>query len=114
MNSSPNSTPNSGIRPEPSSWFTTSGFVSQFNEQNNAEGLNLGNNENRGGIINFLSELRKRLRPWSTEFFRITKYGWPLSIATVPLRIKHNLEYFLTNYLCLSVILMVKKYRNKF
>lgn len=106
MNSPPYPTPNSGIPPT-SSWFNSPGFIPQFNGDKNQSGLDPGNNENRAGIKNFLGELQKRLRPWSTEFFRIAKFGWPLTIASIPLRIKHNLEYFLTNYLCLSVILMV-------
>ncbi|KAI1712619.1 PRA1 family protein [Ditylenchus destructor] len=51
--------------------------------------------------------LRQRLRPWSTEFFAFSKFGWPPSIVGVVPRIKHNLQYFTTNYLCLVVILLI-------
>lgn len=108
MNSQPYSaTPNSGILPT-GSWFSTPEILPKFSSSFNENPMEMDSEKyTRSKIAKLLTDFRQRLRPWSTEFFRVSKFGWPLNIATIPLRIKQNLEHFFINYLCLTIILMV-------
>jgi len=94
------------------SWFSTgpsAGILPSFI-------IGQGRGEGNGGdaspngqwtAAKVLSELRQRLRPWFSEFFRLQKFGWPPGIVAVVPRVKRNLQYFMTNYLLLAVILLV-------
>jgi hypothetical protein len=51
------------------------------------------------------SWLGQRYRPWS-EFFSTKKFGFPKLDSAIQ-RIQNNLSHFLTNYLCIFVVLLV-------
>jgi len=57
--------------------------------------------------LRVFAELRQRLRPWIAEFFLFKKFGLPPNVVSIAPRIKRNLQYFLTNYLCLFLVLLV-------
>ncbi|KAI1718392.1 core histone h2A/H2B/H3/H4 domain-containing protein [Ditylenchus destructor] len=79
FSSTASSNPNSGILPQ---------FVG-FGGAPDGEGGDATPNQQRmAAARKVFDALRQRLRPWSTE-------------------IKHNLQYFTTNYLCLVVILLI-------
>lgn len=98
FSSTASSNPNSGILPQ---------FVGFGGAPNGEGGDGTPNQERLAAARKLFDILRQRLRPWSTEFFAFSKFGWPPSIVGVVPRIKHNLQYFTTNYLCLVVILLV-------
>lgn len=50
--------------------------------------------------------LKERLKPWS-DFFRFSKFGLPHGISGIGPRIKFNLHNFMSNYLCLFVVLLI-------
>jgi hypothetical protein len=58
------------------------------------------------GAFNYVDERRKNLRSWA-EFFNLSKFGCPALIGAVP-RVKKNLDYFFSNYLCVFIVLMVR------
>jgi len=66
-----------------------------------------GNGQRPWTPLRVFAELRQRLRPWLTEFFLFKKFGLPQSVVAIAPRIKRNLQYFLTNYLCLFLVLLV-------
>lgn len=61
---------------------------------------------NRMTPASVIAILRQRLRPWA-EFFKFSKFAWPAGVTAVAPRVKHNFAYFMTNYLCVAVILFV-------
>ncbi|KAI6182074.1 PRA1 family protein [Aphelenchoides bicaudatus] len=67
-----------------------------------------GDNPATPGAFNAQSAaswLAQRYHPWS-EFFNTKKFGLPkLDVAFQ--RIQHNLGYFLSNYLCIGVVLLI-------
>jgi len=95
------------------SWFSTgpsAGILPSFIiGQSRGEGNGSGDGSQNGqwSAARVMGELRQRLRPWCSEFFFFQKFGWPPSVVAVVPRVKRNLQYFLTNYLLLAVILLV-------
>jgi hypothetical protein len=57
--------------------------------------------------LNWVSERKKDIRPWS-EFLNYKKFGCPSVSGIVP-RVKKNLDKFLSNYLCVFIILLVSQ-----
>jgi len=51
------------------------------------------------------SWLGQRYKPWS-EFFNTKKFGLP-KVDGIVQRVQYNLSYFLTNYLCIFVVLLI-------
>ncbi|CAK5084537.1 unnamed protein product [Meloidogyne enterolobii] len=97
-----------------SSWFSSStspapgGFASFFG---GAGGQQQGDQQQQpptcsASALRLLGELRARLQPWS-DFFRPSKFGFPPGLVSIGPRVKHNLEHFLSNYLCLFVALLI-------
>jgi len=97
FSSTASSNPNSGILPQ----FI--GFAGA-----NPNDVNGDESPDQQRVARRMLDLfRQRLRPWTSEFFSFAKFGWPPSVVKVVPRIKHNLQYFTTNYLCLAAILLI-------
>lgn len=79
-----------------SSWFSSTSFIAGGGE----------NNDSTKNAFEWVNERRKNLRPWS-EFFNFSKFGCPSATGAAP-RLKKNVDHFLTNYLCVFIVLMVK------
>jgi hypothetical protein len=121
---SPNTNNNTPMDPPPqysqkqSSWFSSttnttapasSGFSSFFG---GGAGQQQGDQQQpqpatcSASALRLLGELRARLQPWG-DFFRPSKFGFPPGLVSIGPRVKHNLEHFLSNYLCLFIALLI-------
>lgn len=78
-----------------SSWFSSTTNIMQ------------DQTETTKSVFSWLEERRKNLRSW-TEFFQLSKFGFPSVTGAVP-RVKKNFDTFLTNYLCVFIVLLVTK-----
>ncbi|KAH7726768.1 prenylated Rab acceptor [Aphelenchoides avenae] len=82
--------------PNSSSWFPSANILPENGESG----------PGAAQAAQWFSDRRQTLRAWS-EFFRCAKFGLPPSLTAVVPRIKNNLQYFLSNYMCVFIVLMV-------